>query len=187
MTTDDEPTRRRLLDAATRLISAAGWGDINAGQVAAAAGVPLEVLNQHFSSVSDLLNEAAVEATRRELRSSTAFLTSRTDAATAVHDLLAGLARTDPNNSTHIVLVESALAATRDARLRAATATVLDETRQELTQWLERVSTLPRPASTAIAITALIDGYLLHRIVDPSLLPDELMPTLQRLLPAANA
>jgi len=175
-------TRDRLLHAAVRLIPELGWGNVSTRLVADAAGVNAGVVHYHFGSVPDLLRQAATAATRGAVQAAVARLTSRTDPVTAVHDLLLDLAGTGSDDATHILLFESALAATRDPQLQAETAVTLTQARQELSRWLTRVSDLPHPDSTATALAALIDGYLLHRTVDPALDPVHLLPALHALL-----
>ena len=83
------------------------------------------------------------------------------------------------------MLLASALAGQRDARLRAETATALADVGQELTRWLEPLTDRTRAESVATLITILIDSCLLRRIADLAQLPDELIPALHDLLSAA--
>ena len=175
-------TRRRLLEAAALLIPEVGWGNVSTRRVAQAAGVNAGVVHYHFASVAELLRSAAELGIRRSFEGPVERMLGQGDAASGVRALLGELADAGTDRTTHILLFESTLAATRDPLLRAQIAAMLTEVRERLTEWLREVADVPEPASAAALIAAVIDGYLLHRAVDPTLPPDLLAPALDALL-----
>lgn len=180
----DPGTRQRLLDAAARLIPELGWGAVSTRLVARVAGVNPGVVHYHFGSVASLLRQAAGHGTRQAFQGPVERLLARADAAAAVTDLIAEMTGPGPGDTTRMLLLESALAATRDPELRAQTAAMLAEMRELVTRWLAEVTDLDEPASAAAAITAMIDSYLLHQAADPALHPGILAPALRTLLTA---
>src|SRR5690606_40033631 len=112
------PTRRRQLDAAVPLIVEAGWGGVSTWLVAERAGVAPGVVHYHFSSVTDLLTEAATEVTGRLLEEFARGLARQADLADGGRWMVAELGRYPGTDPASLLGVELSLAATRLPELR---------------------------------------------------------------------
>ncbi|WP_433762445.1 TetR family transcriptional regulator C-terminal domain-containing protein [Nocardia sp. CA-135398] len=73
---------------------------------------------------------------------------------------------TDPAT---VAMSEMMLAATRHERLRRELGRFIAEARAALTEWFREQQVVADPAATAAVVLALIDGLILHRLIDPSL------------------
>jgi len=61
------------------------------------------------------------------------------------------------------------LAATRHERLRRELGRFVAEARAALAEWFRDQQVVADPAATAAVVPALIDGLILHRLIDPTL------------------
>lgn len=180
-------TRDRLLAATTSLIAERGWGQVSARNIAAAAGVSLGVVHYHADSVDDLRRSAAMGAVRRFFAEAIAVSgIGRTDPSTmaavdSMERLFDAVTPADPHQPELIVLYESLVAAVHDPPLREQIASSLHDFRVLLTEWFEACC-IANPAAIAACVTAIVDGFLLQRAVDPSLSPDTVMSGLKALL-----
>jgi len=174
-------TRRRLLQAATELIPELGWGAVTTRKVAARAGVRPGVVHYHFSSVSELLVEAAMQFCRDALAAPMAALHAAPDLATGLEQLLAAVDAIGADDDTALLITESTLAATRDEHLRTQLSTVLTGFRAQVAAWLRRHGNDDDSDATATVLAATLDGLLLHRAIDPALAVDAVRGPLRRL------
>jgi AcrR family transcriptional regulator len=161
-------TRARLLDAAAELVPEVGWGSVTTRMVAERAEVNPGLVHYHFSSVSDLLTDAALTVARDLASAPPAVLRAAPDIATGIDRLTATLADDTGTDPTSLLLTEAFLASTRDGRLRDGLRELLTELRDGLAGWL-RERGHRDPAGAALVLTAAIDGVILHRAVDPAL------------------
>jgi AcrR family transcriptional regulator len=163
-----EATRRQILEAAAALIAEAGWSGFSTRDIAARAGVTQAVVTYHWRSKDELVREAALTAARAVL----APVADALQAAPTVREALeSGLtlidaARHQPELTA--LLFETMLRGGRDTLVREALASMLREFRAELATLLERDGIEPA-ADTAAAVTAALDGLLLHAVVDEHL------------------
>jgi AcrR family transcriptional regulator len=175
-------TRQRLLRAATQLITEVGWGAVTTRKLAARAGVRSGVVHYHFSSVADLLIEAAVQSSREALAAPMAALASAPDVDAGLDRLLAAIDTIAADDDTALLLSESALAATRHELLRTRLCALLSEFRTELAAWLRSHGAGTDAEGTATALAAALDGLLLHRAIDRGLPMETVRQPLRRLL-----
>jgi AcrR family transcriptional regulator len=180
-------TRVRLLDAASRLIAEEGWGAVTTRKVAERAGLRPGLVHYHFSTVTDLLVEASLGEVRREVERSLAALRQEIDPAAGVEQVLAMAEAYTPDDQLTVLFTEVLLAATRHERLRAELAVLIREFRAALADWLRASAGLDDAEATAVVFSALLDGLVLHRLVDPSLTAQPITGPLRRLVGAKEA
>lgn len=180
-------TRVRLLDAASQLIAEEGWGGVTTRKVAERAGLRPGLVHYHFSTVTDLLIEASLGQVRREVEGSLAALRHEIDPAAGVEQVLMLAEAYTPDDRTTILFTEVLLAATRHQRLRTELAVLIREFRAALADWLRASAGLADADATALVFSALLDGLVLHRLVDPSLTAQPITGPLRRLVGATEA
>jgi len=181
------PTRERILAATVELVAEVGWGGVTTRLVAERAGVNNAAVNYHFTTKADLLREAAEANMEEALMGPAAAMM----AAPRVLDGLVGLAEwvrdVDIRTPAMGMLLETMLQAGRDEGLRLALGGGLSMFRTLLAERIAADQAAGHftasidPAACAVAIAAMFDGALLHRLVDPELDVD-LGPTLTTLL-----
>jgi AcrR family transcriptional regulator len=174
-------TRRRLQQAAAELIPELGWGAVTTRKVAARAGVRPGVVHYHFSSVSELLVEAAMQFCRDALAAPLAALHAAPEVAVGLDELLAAVEAIGADDDTALLITESALAATRDEHLRRQLGALLTGFRAEVATWLRGHGNDTDAAATATVLAATLDGLLLHRAIDPALAVNAVRGPLRRL------
>lgn len=173
--------RQQLLMAAAELIGELGWSAVSTRQVAMRAGVGPGVVHYHFPSVQALLTDAAlgvigqmVEQVLPALRQAT----TPADGADLLLSALDGFTGTDPES---LLFSETYLAATRDEHLRASLAQIVDAFRDDVAGWLGGVGEAD-PAGTAATLLAVMDGFVLHKALNPALTTTLIRPAMHRLL-----
>ncbi|MET9022490.1 TetR/AcrR family transcriptional regulator [Actinopolymorpha sp. NPDC004070] len=178
-----QATRARLLDAAAHLVGEVGWGAVSTRLVAERAGVNPALVHYHFSSVADLLREAVMRTAREMVFQLVDVLTQAGDVRTGVDTLFGFLRPYTGTDPASLLMVEGFLAATREDALRAEFATLIEEIRQRLADWLAACGH-PDPVVSAGVFAALIDGLLLHRAVLPDMDFEAYQRTVTRMLSA---
>lgn len=168
-------TRRAIIEAAIALIGEVGWGQVTTRAIAARAGVPHGAVGYHFTGKADLLREAALTATAQALAEPIAMVRHAGSVREVMEGTFAwysggGLA--DPSAG---LLLEIAREAVRDEALREPMAEVLRDYRAALADLVradqERGALRPDvpPEGVAATVAALLDGLLLHLLLDPGL------------------
>ncbi|GAA5156350.1 TetR/AcrR family transcriptional regulator [Pseudonocardia eucalypti] len=173
--------RRRLLAAAVELIPERGWVGVSTRVLAERAGVTPSVVHYHFSSLSELLNEAVVGVIRQALAEVDAFLETIETPVGAVEALFASVEHYSGADPMSRLTVETYLAAGRDERLRARIAEVVDEFRRRFGRWLGERG-IPLPEQTVAVLVAAIDGLLLQRGLGARLDAESVVAVLRRLV-----
>lgn len=178
-----QATRDRLLDAAAQLVAEVGWGAVSTRLVAERAGVNAGLVHYHFSSVADLLCAAVMRTAREMVFQLVDVLSQATDVRAGVDTLFGFLRPHTGDDPASLLMVEGFLAATREDGLRAEFATLIEEIRQRLADWLAACGH-PDAVTSAGVLAALIDGLLLHRAVLPSMDLEAYQRTVTRMLSA---
>lgn len=177
--------RRRLLDATVELIGEKGWNAVSTRMVAERAGVRSGVVHYHFASVRALLHEAAMGTVRQILAGFAPILRQFDDVASGLDSILDALGQYSGRDTTSLLLFEAYLAATRDDELRAELSRVVGEFRELVADWLAgRGQDSPR--ETAAVIAATLDGFVLHKAMDPTLDAEFFKPVVRRILTTAH-
>ncbi|MEV0794626.1 TetR family transcriptional regulator [Kribbella sp. NPDC050459] len=161
-----QAVRQRLLAAAAELIPERGWSAVSTRILADRAEVTPSVVHYHFSSVQEVLSEAAITAMRQVLAVTDELFTSATTPAAGVDAMLASVEQYDGTDPMSLLFVETYLAATRDERLRAQVADLVTDFRTRVADWLA-IHQVAEPAATAAVLAATVDGLLLHRALGP--------------------
>jgi AcrR family transcriptional regulator len=168
-------TRQALLDAAAALIAETGWCAVTTRAIAARAGVPHGAVSYHFEGKDDLLREAALSATRQALAAPLALAAQAGSVAELLSGTFAWYAAGGLSDPAVAQLLETAREAVRDNALRAPIAADLHDYRKALADLVRRdqqrgalVGAVPADG-VAAAIAALLDGLLLHLVLDPEL------------------
>ena len=177
-----QETRARLLDAAARLIVSEGWGAVTTRKVAALAGLRPGLVHYHFDTVNDLLIDAALETAHKEVEGVMAMLGGVPEGREGLAIALAGIASYSVEESAAILSSEMLLAATRNERLRVELTRLLTRWREMVTGWLQEHGATEDAEGTAVVLGAVIDGLLLHRLLDPGLSVVPVQGPLRRLL-----
>ncbi|MBF6181182.1 TetR/AcrR family transcriptional regulator [Nocardia otitidiscaviarum] len=161
-------TRARLMAAAVELIVERGWGAVTTRLVADRAGVRPGLVHYHFPSVTDLLIESALDVARAEFDAVMARLTE-VDGPEGMRRVLAAVGSYSATDPSMVALSEMMLAATRHQRLRDELGRFVAQARAGLTDWFRAQPGDADPEATAAAVLALLDGLVLHRLIDPTL------------------
>lgn len=172
--------RARLLMAARELIGELGWGAVSTRVLAERAGVRPGLVHYHFESLQALLRHAATEEMRRVLDGTTAMLDQAASPADGIEAILFDLDRYNGSDPASLLFIETYLAATRDHELRQRMSALVAEFRDSLTEALTR-SGHPSPQAAASAVMAVLDGFVLHKGLDPDLSAARITPLLRRI------
>ena len=162
-----EQRRQLLLDAAAGLLMESGIGAATHRAIAKRAGVPAASTTYFFSSIDALIAEALNAVLQRELHKLDQLQERIPDeglSADAVIEAFVALALTNSQASI-AAQFELYVAASRRPVLREQTQQIFDASRAIATRTLERLG-FADPAA-AQAVTAMIDGYALHRLACP--------------------
>ncbi|MFZ3025771.1 TetR/AcrR family transcriptional regulator [Pseudomonas sp.] len=162
-----ELRRQQLLDAAVELLLESGIGAATHRAIASRAGVPAASTTYFFPSIDALIAEALSGVLKHELQK-LEQLQQRIDSeglsADAAIDAFVELAMTSSQASI-AAQFEMYVAASRRPVLRAQTGQIFDASRTVAANVLERLGFADLAA--AEALTAMIDGYALHRLAYP--------------------
>jgi AcrR family transcriptional regulator len=166
-------TRQAIIEATVALIGEVGWAAVTTRAVARRAAVTQGVIHYHFGSKDALLRAAVLSAFTQMFTGPMAALTS---AGTITDGLAAVVASLDELGDEHLLRVgaEALSLALRDPQLGEWMRAALVEFRAAIAEGL-REATPPsrrdenRIAGTAVLLTALLDGLLYHRAMDPDL------------------
>ncbi|GAA1894479.1 TetR/AcrR family transcriptional regulator [Actinomadura bangladeshensis] len=168
-------TRTAILEATAALIAEVGWGRVTMRGIAARAGVPHGAISYHFQGKDDVLRQAAVAGTLRALAQPLAMAQAAESVQEMFEGTLGWFAVGGLQDPSAALLLETARQAARDPALREPLTAELRKFRAALTELVERNQREGRvapglPASgTATVVAALLDGLLLHLILDPEL------------------
>ena len=182
-------TRKKLLDAAASLVAKEGALATSLDAIAEKAGLTKGAVYSNFSSKEQLLFEMAAEAAGPELHIEPID-------GESVADYLERIGREIATTTTARMVksrmwrlgVEMYYLALRDTRFRKMYAANDRENRRTTGEVFERVAaargeTLPIPGEQLYTVVnALAIGLSEARTIDPTAVPDELLPKVFRLL-----
>ncbi|GAA4432718.1 TetR family transcriptional regulator [Georgenia halophila] len=159
--------REDLERAGVALLAKGGWPAVTARGVAERAGTNAGLIHYHYGGLPELHRAVAVRATDVALRPLVERLVATDDVAAAVLGLLG--AESDAPEDEGRLTSELVAGAMRDEAVRAVVGDALRQVRTDLETWLAAVEpswTRSQRTGTAVALTALLDGLYLHRLVD---------------------
>ncbi|MFC4337785.1 TetR/AcrR family transcriptional regulator [Salininema proteolyticum] len=172
--------RERLLTAAAELIPELGWNAVSTRVLAERAGVRPGLVHYHFSSLSELLRLAALQVIRQTMDMVGLALSQIDSPEDAVDAMLAQLDAFSGLDPTSVLFAESYLQATRDPELREQfrETTVAFET--TVSAFFARHG-VDSPGA-ALTFMAALDGFVLHKALNPDLRAADLAPSLKSIL-----
>ncbi|MFE9324384.1 TetR/AcrR family transcriptional regulator [Nocardia sp. NPDC052278] len=161
-------TRARLMAAATELIAEHGWAAVTTRMVAERARLRPGLVHYHFTSVTDLLIDASLQTARTEYENVMIGVLAASGPG-AMRQILTAISSYISTDPATVAMSEMMLAATRHERLRRELGRFVAEARAALAEWFRDQQVVADPAATAAVVPALIDGLILHRLIDPTL------------------
>jgi AcrR family transcriptional regulator len=175
--------RAGLLAAAAELVGELGWNAVSTRVLAERAGVRPGLVHYHFESLQALLRQAALEGMRSALDDTAAALATTTSPVAGIEAMLSGLDRYTGADPASLLFIEAYLAANRDPVLHERMRELVTGFRATLTTSLARADH-PAPEEAATIVMAVIDGFILHKGLDPELSIARIMPLLRQLTDA---
>ncbi|TPV93535.1 MAG: TetR family transcriptional regulator [Myxococcales bacterium FL481] len=175
-----DDARVRLVQAAIATIADRGWPGATTRAIAEAADANLALVNYYFGSKQTLLL-TALETSMRELADAFNLDGLAHDPARVLEACLR-LVEQQPPDARLRVLFEGTMQARHDESIRRVTANMLAGYRTSLASALAQGHPpSPRHRGRAAALVAILDGLLLHKLVDPELDPALARESLQCL------
>ena len=181
-------TRERLLDATAELIAELGWNAVTSRAVAERAGVNNGVVHYHVRAMDTLRRAATSHATDRLMHDALQRSSAAPSATDACATMLSAVTRPDASQAPTAVLLEAMLHAPRDPEVRELIAGMIASFRALLEDGLRSDISAGRVRDgidvhgTATALAALIDGLMLHAMVDPGMAADRAVTAVTALL-----
>lgn len=173
MTGDEVPTRVRLLQAAVAVLAESGWAAVTSRAVAERARANNALVHYYFGSVDALRRAAVMHAVEMELAAPVEAILRRESVLDGLADAVDVLVGHGSGGAGQRVLVEALVHGVRDDELREECERQIRMFRDLLAERLaaNREAGLLRadadPAGLAVLLAALLDGLLLHVMLDP--------------------
>ncbi|TDE30064.1 TetR/AcrR family transcriptional regulator [Actinomadura sp. 6K520] len=177
MADDEVPTRIRLLEAAVAVLAEGGWSAVTSRAVADRAQANNALVHYYFGSVAALRRAAVMHAMERELEGPVEAILRAEDVLDGVAAAVRRLARSGAGSGEGTdgqrVLAEALTHGMRDEELRAQSELQVRAFRDMLSDRLaaNQAAGLLRadadPAGLAVVLGALLDGLLVHMLIDP--------------------
>ncbi|MFD0552255.1 TetR/AcrR family transcriptional regulator [Streptomyces rectiviolaceus] len=180
-----ERRRGQLADAGVELLAEAGWPGVTTRSVAERAGANLGLIHYYWGGLPALKAAIARRAGEQVFDPVTEELSGTTTLEEA-HSKLIELLSAPHDGRTARLTVELIAGAAREPLLGDVLRESLTETRARLRGWLKGVHP-GAPAGSETVLIALIDGMLLHRMLDPDLDNREALAALSHFLPGRAA
>lgn len=185
-------TRRRLLEAARRVVAARGYHGASVDDIASEAGYSTGALYSNFDGKEDLflaLMEHEISREVREIEEAVGRQTTIPERARGGAAEWMAFVEREPE--LVLLFVEFWAFAVRDPSVRPEVARRMAAIRQMITRLIAHAAEefeleLALPAEhLAIAVDALADGIARQKLADPRAVPDELLGGVLSLLFAA--
>lgn len=181
---DDRPSpslrgsqrRQQFIDAGVALLAEGGWPAVTTRSVAERAGANLGLIHYYWGGIQKLKEAIAFRVAELIFGP----LTEQLMAADTLEDVMAMLpeALDQPHDSTTARLtVELIASAVREPALGEVLRQALVQARAELSAWLAEHAPAA-PVGTSTLLMALIDGLVMHRMLDPELYTDDAVAVL---------
>jgi AcrR family transcriptional regulator len=186
------PTRIRLLEAAVAVMAEGGWAAVTSRAVAERARANNALVHYYFGSVDALGRAAVMHAVEKEVEGPVEAILRAGDALTGVADAVRELVDRGPGTAGQRVMVEAMTHGLRDGELRAETERQIRMFRDLLAARLaeNQAAGLLRPDADprglAVVFAALLDGLLMHVLIDPGTEAGEATAGLAALLRPAG-
>ncbi|WP_304451128.1 TetR family transcriptional regulator [Nocardiopsis sp. YSL2] len=177
--------REELIDAGLALLVEGGWPAVTARAVAARSGANTGLIHYHFGGLPALHTAIARRAGDTVVMPVVEALLAAPDASAALDAVRAALPRVTGDEKVLRLLVELMAGMTRHQELGTALREGLREARGQIADWLGRLNpqwSAGRRAGTATLIAALLDGLLLHHLLDAELSVEPALTALGELI-----
>lgn len=163
--------RARILAATVALLGEVGWGGVTTRKVAQRAKVNNALVHYYFGTKGKLLVEAATQVLLEQFGEPLALLADpEVEVSDAVAASVEWLGRADLDPTQLRALAEITINGLGEPDLARLSRTMLTEGRAQLAERLGREGfDRDRAEGAAVLVFALLDGLLLHRIIDPDL------------------
>ena len=172
--------REQLVEAGVELLAEGGWPAVTTRAVAERAEANVGLIHYHFGGLLNLKAVIARSAGAQVFDPVTEQLTSASTADEARLRLLELLAAPLDSREARLT-VEIIAGAAREPVLGEVLREGLSETRAQLRAWIRELRP-GTPEGTETVLIALLDGMLLHRMLDPGLDPTEAVGALAHFL-----
>lgn len=166
-------TKRALLDAAMVELAEKGWGGLRTREVADRGGVNKALVHYHFGSIDNLRLEVVAFLMTGVVNEAASVLIEAPNLARGIRTFGETLDRFRSDDPRSVVLMEAMLHAPRDERLEAMLLRALEFYEEALRQRIETDANSDRlpgdvdSKALATALTALLDGLVLHAYMRP--------------------
>ena len=163
------------------LLSEGGWPAVTTRSVAERAGANLGLIHYYWGGLPMLKAAIARRASEQVFDPITEQL-AKTTTLDEAHAQLIELLSASHDGRTARLTVEVIAGAAREPLLGEVLREALIETRATLRTWIQEVHP-SAPDGTETVLIALLDGMLLHRMLDPQLDNGEALNALSHFLP----
>jgi AcrR family transcriptional regulator len=183
-----DETRALLLEAASSLVAERGWGSVTTRAVAERAGVNPALVHYHFGTMESLLREAVLARLRPVLQALADELLDDRPFPDGIHRTMRLLDTFDLSSETGVLMTEALLRVSRDEQVADAMSGVMvswtDRLEPRIVTAQARGVVRDDISATALAriLAAMLDGFVIQRLADPSIDPDAMADTLTSLL-----
>lgn len=178
-------TRRRLLEAGSRVFRKSGYHAASVERIAAEAGYTTGALYSNFAGKDDLLLALLEEEVDRIVERIAAATREEQDAAQKLRrGAREWISILDDEPELYVLLVEFWTLWVRDPELRPRNAERFAALREALGVLIEEqiqqlgLSVQVAPEQVGAAVVALADGLAIQRLADPKAIPDDLLGSL---------
>ncbi len=173
--------RERILATTVALLGEVGWAGITTRSVASRAKVNNALVHYYFGSMSRLLTEAAKRLVSDVFEQPMAMLSDPdVPVADGLAAALAWLGSDALDQSKVRALVEITVNGLQEPELAEFSTGMVLEGRAVLAERLEREGLTPARARGAATLAfALLDGLMVHKILDPALPVADVMAVLE--------
>ncbi len=158
--------REALVEAGTALLAERGWAALTSRAVAERASAPPGLVHYHFGDLATLRREIAAAGVAGAFEPVLAALLGAPSWLAGVAAVIRTSQAATPEQAR--VSGELIAASLHDTDVAALMRGALADARTRLMPWLEGLG-IDEPEGTATAILALLDGLLLHSLIDPAL------------------
>lgn len=180
--------RESLVDAGLELLAEAGWPAVTTRAVAKGSGCDASLIHYHFGGLRELHLAMARKAGDTVIAPVFDALMAAPTAAAALNAMRDVLPTTTRDEKIARLAVELMVGAMREPALGEALRDGLRDARSRLADRLEQlyVEWSPqRRAGVAVVIAALLDGLMLHAMLDAGLRIDDALCALSDLIGGA--
>lgn len=178
--------RDELIEAGVALLSESGWRGVTQRAVAARAGANPGLVHYYFAGSARLRVAVAERASRRSIGGTLGELLSAPDEAALIAGAGQALARLRAHPQDARLIAEIASAAFDQPDVAAVVRAELARGRALVERWLAERHPAWSPGrlrGVAAALVALLDGMVLHLVLDTALAAVDLTDALRALIP----